>query len=115
MRVVVELVALRIREGKYSWNALESPGKRHVRVIVHPIGAEVESVSCLRDASTKSLLGILETQRAILAYERPVDVVDVLSELAVAERRVKDHHGASVYDKANLSPERTVQLLGEIR
>ena len=94
------------KEGKL--DALVSPGKRHVCMIVHPIGTEVELAGGLRDACTKSLLGILETQRAILAYERTVDVVDVLSELAVAERRVEDHNGAAVHDEANLPPERAV-------
>ena len=89
-------------------NALESHGKRHVRVIVHPVGAEVVSVRCLCDAVSKSLLCIRETQRTVLFYERTVDVVDILRALAVVEVRVEDHHGPAVHDEANLPPERTV-------
>jgi len=69
-------------------DALESPGKRHVRVIVHPIGAEVKSVCGLRDAAPESLLGIREPECAILLHERAVDVVDVLCAFAVCERRM---------------------------
>ena len=84
-------------------------------MIVHPIGAEVKSVSGLRDAGTKSLLGIRETQRTILAYKRTVDVVDVLGELAVGTSWVQDHHGTTMHDEANLPPERTECSLGEVQ
>jgi hypothetical protein len=77
-------------------------------VIVHPVGAEFESVCGLRDAGTKSLLCIGETERTILAYERTVDVVDILRALAVGEVWMEDHHGPAMHDEANLPPERTV-------
>jgi hypothetical protein len=77
-------------------------------VVVHPIGAEVESVCGLRDASPESLFGIQETQCAVLLCERAVDIVDVLCAVAVRERRVQDHHSTAVYDEAYLPPERTV-------
>ena len=62
-------------------------------MIIHPIGAEVKSESGLHDACTKSLLGIRVTQREVLAYERTVDVVDVLGVFAVREGRVQDGGG----------------------
>jgi hypothetical protein len=77
-------------------------------VIVHPVGAEVEYVRGLCDAGSKSLLCIRETQRTVLAYERTVDVVDILRTIAVLEVRMEDHHGPAVHDEANLPPERTV-------
>ena len=54
-------------------------------MVVHPIGAETELASGLRDAGSESLLGVRETERSILGYERTVDVVDVLGALAVGE------------------------------
>jgi len=92
-------------------DALESQRKYNVCMIIHPISAEVKSVCGLRDAAPESLLGIQDTQLMVLPYERAVDVVDVLCAVPVGERRVQDHHGAAVYDEANLSPERTVQTL----
>jgi hypothetical protein len=92
-------------------DALESQGERYVCVIIHPIGTEVELACGFRDASPESLLGILETQCAILLCERAVDIVDVLCAVSVCERRVQDHHSTAVYDEAYLPPERTVQPL----
>ena len=80
-------------------------------MVVHPIGAEVESVCSLSDASPETLFGILETQCPVLLYERAVDVVDVLCAVAVHERRVQDHDSTAVYDEAYLPPKRTVQTL----
>ena len=105
---VVMSVAFENQGGRSKLNALESPRQCHVCVIVHPIGTEIEPGSGLRDAGTESLLGILDTQPAILAYKRTMDVVNVLGKLAVAERRVEDHNGATVHDEANLPPERMV-------
>jgi len=60
-----------LREGNESHasGALEGPGERHICVVVHPIRAEAELVSCLRNAHAESLLGIGKTERAILGYE----------------------------------------------
>jgi hypothetical protein len=44
-----------------------------------------------------------------------MDVVYILCALAVGERGMQDHDGAAVYDEANLSPERAIESLGEIR
>jgi len=97
-----------------SHDALECPGKRHICVIVHPIRAQTELVSGLRDAGKEPLLRIGKTERAILGYEGAVDVVDVLGALAVGEQGVEDHDGAAVHDEADLPPEGVVQPLGEI-
>jgi len=52
-------------------------------VVVHPIRAEDELVSGLRDTRAESLAGIGKTEGAILGYERAVEVVDVLCVLAM--------------------------------
>ena len=83
-------------------------------MIVHPIRAEIELASGFRDTGAESLLRIGKSERAILGYEGTVDVVDVLSALAVGEKGVKDHDGSAVHDEAHLAPEGVVQPLGEI-
>ena len=44
-------------------------GKRRICVVVHPIRAETELASGLRDARAELLLGIWKTEGAILLYE----------------------------------------------
>jgi len=44
-----------------------------------------------------------------------VDVVDVLGVPAALESGMQDHHAITVYDEADLPPERTVKTLGEVR
>jgi len=58
-----------LREGNESDGALEGPGERHICVVVHPIRAEAELVSCLRKAHAESLAGIGKPECAILGYE----------------------------------------------
>jgi len=58
-----------LREGNESHGALEGPGERHVCVVVHPIRAEAELVSCLRNTHAESVPGIRKTERAILGYK----------------------------------------------
>ena len=67
----------------WSHGVLESPGERHICVVVHPIRAEDELVGGLRDTRAESLAGIGKTESAILGYERAVEVVDVLCVLAM--------------------------------
>ena len=43
-----------------------------------------------------------------------MDVVDVLSALAMREQGVKSHDGTAVHDEAHLALERAVEPLGEI-
>jgi len=64
-------------------HVLECPGKCHICVVVHPIGAETELASGLGDTGSKKVLGVVKTERAILGYEGAVDVVDVLGALAM--------------------------------
>ena len=97
-----------------SHDALFCPGKRHICVIVHPIRAETELEGGLGDAGPETLLGVVKPERAVLGHEGAVDVVDILGALAVGERGVEDHDGASVHDEADLAPEGAVQPLGEI-
>ena len=93
---------------------LECPGKRHICVVVHPVGAETELASGLGDAGSKTVLGVVKAERAIFGNEGAMDVVDVLSALAVGEGGVEDHDGSAVHDEAHLAPEGVVQPLGEI-
>jgi hypothetical protein len=44
-----------------------------------------------------------------------VDVVNVLGVPVALDSRMQDHHGAAVYDEADLSPKGTVKTLGEVR
>src|SRR5712691_3813469 len=46
-----------LTEGNENHGALEGPGERHICVVVHPIRAEAELVSGLRNAHAESLLG----------------------------------------------------------
>lgn len=90
--VMVKSVLL-IGKGKYGMigNALESQWECYVCVIVHPIGAEVEYVCRLCDASPESLFGIRGTQCTIVRYERTADMVDVLCVVAVREGTSQHH------------------------
>ena len=83
-------------------------------MIVHPIRAQTELASDLRDAGPESLLRIGKTERAILGYEGPVDVVDVLGALAVGGQGAEDHDGSAVHGEADLPPKGAVEPLGEI-
>jgi len=56
----------------------------------------------------------LETQHTILGDEGAVDVVDVLCALTVLQRGMQDHDGTSVYYEADLPPEGTVEMVGEV-
>jgi hypothetical protein len=96
-------------------NPLNSPGERHVCVMVHPVSAEFKIVSGLLEAGIKPLFGIPEAQRGILSYERAVNVIDVLGVPAVLESRMQDHHATAVYDEADLPPEGAIKTLGEVR
>ena len=60
-----------------SHGILESPGKSHIHMVIHPICAEDELVSSLCDAHVESLAGIRKTKGAILRYKRVAEVVDV--------------------------------------
>lgn len=80
-------------------------------MVVHPIGAETELASGLGDAGSKSVIGVVKTGRAILGYEGPMYVVDVLVVLAVGEGEVEDHDGSAVHDEAHLAPEAWYSLL----
>jgi len=84
-------------------------------MVIHPIRTQTELASSFRDAGSKSLLCIGETERVILRYKGAVDVVDVLGALVVGEQGVEDHDGTTMYDKADLLLEGVVQPLREIR
>lgn len=60
------------------------------------------------------LLGIGETERAVLGHEGAVDVVGVLGALPVSEERADNLSGSAVHDEADLAPEGAVQPQGEI-
>jgi len=77
-------------------------------MVIHPICTQTKLVSSFRDAGSKSLLCIGETECAILGYEGVVDVVNILGALAVGEQGVEDHDGTAVYDKVDLLPEEVV-------
>ena len=84
-------------------------------MVVHPIRAETELGSGLRDTCSESLLFIGKTERARLEYEDEgqVDVVDVIGALAVGEQRVEDHDSSAVHDEGDLALEGGVQPLGQ--
>ena len=48
-------------------------------MVIHPIGAETELASGLGDTGSKTMLGVVKTECAILGYKGVVDVVDVCS------------------------------------
>jgi hypothetical protein len=54
-------LAIENRVEKVRWNALESRGKCHVCVVIHPVGSQVKLESGLRDAGSEPLLGIQES------------------------------------------------------